>query len=85
MRFLPLPPTGVFISCPGGATTAYQAAYAGAYDPAAAALQAATAQAALVSEGVRVRKIGKIRKILQIFGGLALGCIKTKFCKKICV
>ena len=22
---------------------------------------------------------------LQIFGGLGLGCIKTKFCKKICV
>ena len=22
---------------------------------------------------------------LQIFGGLVLGCIKTKFCKKICV
>ena len=24
-------------------------------------------------------------KILQIFGGLVLGCTKTKFCKKICV
>ena len=24
-------------------------------------------------------------KILQFFGGLVLGCIKTKFCKKICV
>ena len=24
-------------------------------------------------------------KILQIFGGLVLGCIKTNFCKKICV
>ena len=24
-------------------------------------------------------------KILQIFCGLVLGCIKTKFCKKICV
>ena len=24
-------------------------------------------------------------KILQIFGGLVLGCIKTKFCKKICI
>ena len=24
-------------------------------------------------------------KILQIFGGLVLGCIKTKICKKICV
>ena len=24
-------------------------------------------------------------EILQIFGGLVLGCIKTKFCKKICV
>ena len=42
-------------------------------------------------------KIGKIWQIflqiklinnqlfLQIFGGLVLGCIKTKFCKKICV
>ena len=26
-----------------------------------------------------------IYKILQIFGGLVLGCIKTNFCKKICV
>ena len=25
----------------------------------------------------------KISKFLQIFGGLVLGCIKTKFCKKI--
>ena len=24
-------------------------------------------------------------KFFQIFGGLVLGCIKTKFCKKICV
>ena len=24
-------------------------------------------------------------KILQIFGGLVLGCIETKFCKKMCV
>ena len=24
-------------------------------------------------------------RILQTFGGLLLGCIKTKFCKKICV
>ena len=30
-------------------------------------------------------KFGKISKLLQIFGGLVLGCIKTKFCKKICV
>ena len=29
--------------------------------------------------------IGKISKILRIFGGLVLGCIKTKLCKKICV
>ena len=27
----------------------------------------------------------KIEKKLQIFSGLVLGCIKTKFCKKICV
>ena len=39
----------------------------------------------LVVAGVRVSKISKIGKILQIFGGLVLGCIKTKFCKKICV
>ena len=26
-----------------------------------------------------------VAKLLQIFGGLVLGCIKTKFCKKICV
>ena len=32
-----------------------------------------------------ITKIGKFCKILQIFGGLVLGCIKTKFCKKICV
>ena len=30
-------------------------------------------------------RIGKISKFLQIFGGLVLGCTKTKFCKKICV
>ena len=30
-------------------------------------------------------KIGKFCKFLQIFGGLVLGCIKTKFCKKTCV
>ena len=35
--------------------------------------------------GARVSKIGKITKILQILGGLVLGCIKTKFCKKTCV
>ena len=35
--------------------------------------------------GLRGSKIGKITKFLQIFGGLVLGCIKTKFCKKICV
>ena len=33
--------------------------------------------------GVRVSKIGKIIKILQIFGGLVLGCIKMNFCKTI--
>ena len=40
--------------------------------------------------GLRVSKISKLCKlifknILQIFGGLVLGSIKTKFCKKICV
>ena len=29
--------------------------------------------------------LGNISKILQIFGGLVLGCIRTKLCKKICV
>ena len=29
-----------------------------------------------------ISKIGKISKILQIFGGLVLGCIKTKICKR---
>ena len=43
------------------------------------------AQVEGIDLGVRVRKIGKISKNLQIFGGLVLGCIKTKFCKKICV
>ena len=38
-----------------------------------------------MAQPVRVSKIGKISKILQIFSGLVLGCIKTKFCKKICV
>ena len=33
----------------------------------------------------RLRGIYEIGKILQTFGGLVLGCIKTKFCKKICV
>ena len=30
-------------------------------------------------------QIFNFRKICQIFSGLVLGCIKTKFCKKICV
>ena len=33
----------------------------------------------------KLRKLAKFCKFLQIFGGLVLGCIKTKFCKKICV
>ena len=37
----------------------------------------------LMRLGVRISTIGKM--ILQIFGGLVLGCIKSKFCKKICV
>ena len=40
---------------------------------------------AAISRGLGVSKIGKFYKILQIFSGLVLGCIKTKFCKKICV
>ena len=46
---------------------------------------ASPAVAGWLGLGVRVSKIGKISKILQIFGGLVLGCIKTNFCKKICV
>ena len=37
---------------------------------------------------IGLAKLGKLAmfyKILQIFSGLVLGCIKTKFCKKICV
>ena len=30
-------------------------------------------------------KLAIFFKILQIFGGLVFGCIRTKFCKKICV
>ena len=33
----------------------------------------------------KISKIGKFCKILQIFGGLVLGCIEAKICKKICV
>ena len=36
-------------------------------------------------QALKVSKIDKFLKILQIFGGFVLGCIKTKFCKKICV
>ena len=43
------------------------------------------AGAACRQNGCAVSKIGKISKLLQIFGGLVLGCIKTKFRKKICV
>ena len=47
----------------------------------------------LLDRGQAVQHIGaaadwqiyKILQILQTFGGLVLGCIKTKFCKKICV
>ena len=38
----------------------------------------------LTAEKMHFRKM-HFSKILQIFGGLVLGCIKTKFCKKICV
>ena len=33
----------------------------------------------------KISKFGKFSNFLHIFGGLVLGCIKTKFCKKICV
>ena len=50
---------------------------------ASGALRSASAAAARACE--YECKICKICKILQIFGGLVLGCIKTKICKKICV
>ena len=41
-------------------------------------------------ERIALAEVGKLANfanfnILQIFGGLVLGCIKTKFCNKICV
>ena len=38
-------------------------------------------------QGLGLAQLAKFAKfkILQIFGGLVLGCIKTNFCKKICV
>ena len=38
------------------------------------------------ARGLGSAKLANFAKlILQMFGGLVLGCIKTKFCKKICV
>ena len=37
------------------------------------------------SRGLGSAKLSNFAKFLQIFSGLVLGCIKTKFCKKICV
>ena len=59
-------------------------------EEAARAKRAGARKLAVAKERVEVRvsKIGEIiiiSKILQIFGGLVLGCIKTKFCKRICV
>ena len=48
-------------------------------------LVSAAAQAAAQAAAEKAEEVPKISKILQIFGGLVLGCIKTKFCKKICV
>ena len=45
-----------------------------------------SAFAAMARGEVRVSKNGKFcSKELQMFGGLVLGCIKTKVCKKVCV
>ena len=50
-----------------------------------------TARTARWGEGGRAgdardeAKLANFSKILNFFGGLVLGCIKTKFCKKICV
>ena len=71
--------------------------YQKAAGSAAAAPQEEAADAGRGERPVGVRKMGKISKILQTFGGLVLGCIKTKcflrdtsssfskFCKKKCV
>ena len=58
------------------AAAQYGCAFADNGDPESAATD--------VRAGVRGR-VSKIGKNLQIFGGLVLGGIKTKFCKKICV
>ena len=42
------------------------------------------ASAAAAPAEASLGKLTKFCKILQIFGGLVLGCIKTKFCKIIC-
>ena len=34
---------------------------------------------------ITLAKLAKLAIFLQFFGGLVLGCIKTNFCKKICV
>ena len=41
------------------------------------------ASAAAAPAEASLGKLAKFCKILQIFGGLVLGCIKTKVCKKI--
>ena len=35
--------------------------------------------------GLEHTQLANFANFLQIFSGLVLGCIKTKFCKKICV
>ena len=78
----------VFASLPAPATLKGLADFLAARVPADSALTLELAPiAGEASAGVshraarvaiRVIKIGKISKILQIFGGLVLGCIKTK-------
>ena len=42
-------------------------------------------RAILMTGGDDLANLQNFTKFVQIFGGLVLGCIKTKFCKKICV
>ena len=43
------------------------------------------ARLAILTIFANFKNVKNVCKILQFFGGLVLGCIKTKFCNKICV
>ena len=50
-----------------------------------ASRSSAAARSRAVDASATSNRVSKIGKILQFFGGLVLGCIKTNFCKKMCV